>query len=63
MAAAAILDFRKFEILTLDMLYGANLRHRDKFHRNRSNSCGDQIKSNLFAQNTSHLNAASGKSS
>jgi len=37
MAAAAILDFQKFKILTVDPLLGANMRHRAKFHQNRSN--------------------------
>jgi len=37
MAAAAILDFQKFEILTVDPLYEANMRHCNKFHQNRSN--------------------------
>jgi len=37
--AAAILDFQKFEILTVSPLYGANMHHRVKFHQNRSNSC------------------------
>jgi len=40
-AAAAILVFEKFEILTVCPLQGANLRHRAKFHQNRSNGCGD----------------------
>jgi len=31
MAAAAILDFQKFEILTVDPLYEANMRHCTKF--------------------------------
>ena len=39
MAAAAILNFQKFKILTVDPLYGANVRHRAKFHQNRSNGC------------------------
>ena len=30
MAAAAILDFQKLEILTADSLYGANMRHCTK---------------------------------
>jgi len=30
MAAAAILDFQKFEILTFGPLPGANMRHRAK---------------------------------
>jgi len=37
MAAAAILKFQKFKILTVDPLQGANVRHRAKFHKNRSN--------------------------
>jgi len=41
MAAAAILNFQKFKILTVDPLYGANMRHRAKFHQNRSNGCRD----------------------
>jgi len=39
MAAAAILNFQKFEILMVFPLYGANTRHRAKFHQNRSNGC------------------------
>jgi len=34
MAAAAILDFQKFEILTVDPLYGSNVHHRAKFRQN-----------------------------
>jgi len=41
MAAAAILDFQKFEILMVGALKGANMRHRAKFHQNRSNGCRD----------------------
>jgi len=41
MAAAAILDFQKFEILTDDPLQGANVRQYAKFHQNRSNVCRD----------------------
>jgi len=37
MVAAAILNFQKFKILTVDPLQGANVRHRAKFHQNRSN--------------------------
>jgi len=37
MAAAAILDFQKFKILTVDPLLGANMRHDSKFHQNRWN--------------------------
>ena len=39
-AAAAILDFQKFEILTVYPVPGANVRHRAaKFHQDRSNGC------------------------
>ena len=41
MAAAAILDFRKFEILTVDPLYKANMRHYTKSYKNRPNGCRD----------------------
>jgi len=41
MATAAILSFQKFKILTVDPLYGANVRHHAKFHQNRSNGCKD----------------------
>ena len=41
MAAAAIFNFQKFEILTVDPLQGANMRHLAKFHQNRSNGCRD----------------------
>ena len=37
MAAAAILDFQKLKILTVDPQPGANMRHRAKFYQNRSN--------------------------
>ena len=33
MAAAAILNFQKFEILMVFPLYGANMRHHAKFHQ------------------------------
>jgi len=39
MAAAAILDFKKYEILTV--FEAANMRHRAKFHQNLSNGCVD----------------------
>jgi len=39
MAAAAILNYQKFEILTAFPLKGANTRHHTKFHQNRSNGC------------------------
>jgi len=39
MAAAAMLVFEKFEILTVYPPYWANLRHRAKFHQSRSNGC------------------------
>jgi len=41
MAAAAILDFQKFKILTVHPLQGGNVRHRAKFHQNQSNGCRD----------------------
>jgi len=41
MAAAAVLDFQKFEVLRISPLQGLNVRHRGKFHQNRSNGCGD----------------------
>jgi len=40
-AAAVILDFKKFEILTVGPLQGANERHRAKFHQNRLKGCRD----------------------
>jgi len=41
MAAAAIVDFQKFQILTIDSLLGADMRHLAKFHRNRWNGRRD----------------------
>jgi len=41
MAAAAILDCQKFEILAVSPLPEANTRHYAKFHQNRSNDCRD----------------------
>jgi len=41
MAAAAILDIQKFEILTIDPLYEANMRHCTKSCQNPSNGCRD----------------------
>jgi len=41
MAAAAILNIQKFEILMVIPLEGANMRHCAKFHQNRSNGCKD----------------------
>jgi len=41
MAAADILNFQKFKILTVDSLYGANVRQPAKFHQNLSNGCRD----------------------
>jgi len=41
MAAAANLDFQKFEVLTANPLSGTNMRHRVKFHQNWSNGCRD----------------------
>ena len=40
---AAILDFQKFEILTVRLLYGSNMRHCTKSHQNRSNGCRDMV--------------------
>jgi len=37
----AILDFQKFEILTVSPLQMANMRHHTKFHKNRLDGCGD----------------------
>jgi len=36
--AAAILDFQKFEIVTVHPLYGANMRYSAKIHQNWWNS-------------------------
>jgi len=36
MAAAAILDFQKFKILSFDPVPAANMRHLAKFHQDRS---------------------------
>jgi len=41
MATAAILDFPKFEVLTVNPLSGTNMRHRVKFHQNWSHGCRD----------------------
>jgi len=38
-AAAAILGFQKFQILTVCSPQEGSLRHRAKFHQNRSNGC------------------------
>jgi len=40
-AAAAILNFQKLKILTVDPLYGTNVRHTAKCNQNRSNGCKD----------------------
>ena len=40
-AATAVLDFQKFEILTIDPLQEANMRHSTKSYQNRSNGCRD----------------------
>jgi len=40
MAAAAILDFQKIEILTVSAVR-ASMRHRAKFNQNQSNGCRD----------------------
>jgi len=37
MVAAAILCFQKLKILTVDLVPGANMRHRAKFHQDRLN--------------------------
>ena len=34
-----ILDFQKFKILTIHPVPEANMRHRAKFHQDRSNGC------------------------
>jgi len=41
MTAAAILNFQKFHVLMIDLLYGASMCHCAKFCPNRSNGCGD----------------------
>jgi len=41
MAAAAILDLQKFEVLTVNPLSGTNMRERVKFHQTWSNGCRD----------------------
>jgi len=41
MVATAILDFQKFEILTVFPVQGANLRHRAKCHQNGLDSSGE----------------------
>ena len=38
MAAAAIFDYQKFKILTIDPVPGANVRLRAKFHQDRWNA-------------------------
>jgi len=47
-AAAAILDFQKLKILTVDLVPGANMRHHAKFHQDRSQIYGDLT---VFFQN------------
>jgi len=47
MAAAAILDFRNFEFLTVGCVTNVKLRHRSKFRRNRSDR-GRDIKNYEF---------------
>jgi len=44
MAAAAIVNFQKCEILMVDPLQGANMSHHAKFHQNRSNGCRDMAR-------------------
>jgi len=41
MAVAAILDFQKVEIVTVDPLPGDKMRHLAKFYQNRSKGCRD----------------------
>jgi len=41
MASAAILYFQKFQILSVDPLPNANVRHRAKSHQNLSNGRKD----------------------
>ena len=36
-------NFQKFEILTVDPLYEANMRHCTKSYQNRSNGCRDIV--------------------
>jgi len=48
MAAAAILDFQKFKILTVDPLLGADMRHHAKFHQNRWNGRRDMAIKGFF---------------
>jgi len=57
MTAAAIWYFGKFEILTVWPLWGANMRHRAKFHQNRSNGCRDMAISRVFLKMTDLLGA------
>jgi len=52
MAAVAILDFQKFEILTVDPVPTANMRHRSKFHQDQS--VADKWCFNVFFQNGGH---------
>jgi len=42
MAAAAILDFQKFKILTIVSTKMVEMRHHAKFRRNRS-KCGEDM--------------------
>ena len=48
-AAAAMLNFQGFKILTSSRGQRASLRHLVKFHRNRSSGCGD-IAFNRFSK-------------
>jgi len=50
MAAAAILDFQNFEILTVDPLYEASMRHCTKAYQNRSNGCRDKRFNGFFSK-------------
>jgi len=48
MAVAAILDFQKVEIATVDPLPGDKMRHLAKFYQHRSKGCRDMP---VFFQN------------
>jgi len=50
MVAAAILDFQKFEILTVDPLQRSSVRHYFKSHQNRQTIAG-LWRFNSFFQN------------
>ena len=50
MVAAAILDFQKFEILTVDQLQWSSVRHYFKSHQNRQ-TIAELRRFNSFFQN------------